>query len=150
LRYFNVYGPRMDARGACTDLFIRWMDRIASEQAPVIVGDGTQTMDFVHVYDVARANILAARANVSDEVFNVASGKETSLRTVAELLTRIMGASITIEQIPQRKANRVPRRLGSTRRAKDLLAFEAMISLEQGLKTLVEWWKQEQRPVHAA
>ena len=150
LRYFNVYGPRMDARGACTDLFIRWMDRIASEQAPVIFGDGTQTMDFVHVYHVARANILAARANVSDEVFNVASGKETSLRTVAELLTRIMGASITIEQIPQRKANRVPRRLGSTRRAKDLLAFEAMISLEQGLKTLVEWWKQEQRPVHAA
>jgi UDP-glucose 4-epimerase len=149
LRYFNVYGPRMDARGACTELFIRWMDRIAS-QAPVVIGDGTQTADFVHVYDVARANILAARANVSDQVFNVAGGKETSLRTVAELLSRIMGVSIKIEQVPQGKADRVPRRLGSTRRAKDMLGFEAMISLEQGLKTLVEWWKEEQLPVHAA
>jgi UDP-glucose 4-epimerase len=149
LRYFNVYGPRMEARGACTELFIRWMDRIAS-QAPVVIGDGTQTTDFVHVYDVARANILAARANVSDEVFNVASGKETSLRTVADLLSRIMGVSIKIEQIPQRKADRVRRRLGSTRRAKDMLGFEAMISLEQGLKTLVEWWKEEHLPVHAA
>jgi UDP-glucose 4-epimerase len=149
LRYFNVYGPRMDARGACTELFIRWMDRIAS-QAPVVIGDGTQTADFVHVCDVARANILAARANVSDQVFNVAGGKETSLRTVVELLSRIMGVSIKIEQVPQGKADRVPRRLGSTRRAKDMLGFEAMISLEQGLKTLVEWWKEEQLPVHAA
>ena len=80
LRYFNVYGPRMDVYGAYTEVLIRWMERIAAGQPPIIFGDGLQTMDFVHVHDIARANILAAKSDVTDEVFNVASGTETSLR----------------------------------------------------------------------
>ena len=79
LRYFNVYGPRMDVHGAYTEVFIRWMERIAAGEPPVIFGDGQQTMDFVYVGDVARANVLAAQRRVDDEVFNVASGIETSL-----------------------------------------------------------------------
>src|SRR5436853_5634980 len=73
LRYFNVYGPRMDAFGAYTEVFIRWMERIAAGQPPIIFGDGAQTMDFVHAADVALANILAAESDRNDEVFNVAS-----------------------------------------------------------------------------
>ena len=79
LRYFNVYGPRMDMFGVYTEVLIRWMDRIAAGEAPIIFGDGAQTMDFVHVRDIARANMLAAKSDVTDEVFNVASGEETSL-----------------------------------------------------------------------
>src|SRR5437660_684181 len=84
LRYFNVYGPRMDIYGAYTEVLIRWMERIASGKPPLILGDGTQTMDFVYIEDIARANILAAKSNATDEVFNVASGVETSLNELAE------------------------------------------------------------------
>src|SRR5690242_8397894 len=60
-RYFNVYGPRMDIHGRYTEVLIRWMERLEAGQAPLIFGDGQQTMDFIHVRDVARANILAPR-----------------------------------------------------------------------------------------
>ncbi len=80
LRYFNVYGPRMDIHGVYTEVLVRWMERIDAGEPPLILGDGLQTMDFVHVADIARANILAAEADVTDDVFNIASGAETSLR----------------------------------------------------------------------
>src|SRR5216683_7368694 len=71
LRYFNVYGPRMDIYGAYTEVLIRWMERIAAGQPPVIFGDGSQTMDFVFIEDIARANVLAAKSSATDEVLNV-------------------------------------------------------------------------------
>jgi UDP-glucose 4-epimerase len=143
LRYFNVYGPRMDAHGVYTEVFIRWMERIAMGQAPLIFGDGMQTMDFVHVQDIARANILAAKANVTDEVFNIASGTETSLKEVAEKLLRIMGSKLHPEHAAERKVNPVPRRLADTRKAREQLGFESTMSLDEGLRTLVAWWQQE-------
>jgi UDP-glucose 4-epimerase len=143
LRYFNVYGPRMDTHGAYTEVFIRWMERIASGGAPIIFGDGSQTMDFVHVHDIARANLLAATSPVSDEVFNVASGTETSLKELAQRLLTIMGSSRQPEHAAERKVNPVPRRLADTRKAKEMLGFEAHVSLDDGLRTLVEWWQQE-------
>jgi UDP-glucose 4-epimerase len=150
LRYFNVYGPRMDAYGAYTEVFIRWMERIANGEAPVIFGDGSQTMDFVHVKDIARANVLAMRADASDEVFNVASGQETSLKQVAELLARVMNSSARPEHAAERKVNPVPRRLADITRAKAKLGFETTISIEEGMKTLVEWWKDARVPARAA
>jgi UDP-glucose 4-epimerase len=143
LRYFNVYGPRMDVYGAYTEVLIRWMERIAAGRPPVIFGDGTQTMDFVHVCDIARANLLAAKSDVTDEVFNVASGRETSLREVAQLLARVMGASFEAHHEPARKVNAVPRRLADTRKAERLLGFTAEITLEEGLRDLVAWWLRE-------
>lgn len=143
LRYFNVYGPRMDAYGAYTEVMIRWMERIAAGLPPIIHGDGLQTMDFVHVADIARANLLAAKADVTDEVFNVASGSETSLRELAQKLTRIMGASFEPQYQPARKVNAVSRRLADTRKAERLLGFRTEISLEDGLRDLVDWWRHE-------
>lgn len=143
LRYFNVYGPRMDVFGAYTEVLIRWMERIASGLPPVILGDGTQTMDFVHVRDIARANILAAKSDVSDEVFNVASGTETSLLALATNLSKVMGASLTPVHEPARKVNAVPRRLADTRKAEWMLGFRAGIPLEDGLRDLVDWWQEE-------
>jgi UDP-glucose 4-epimerase len=141
LRYFNVYGPRMDIHGAYTEVLIRWMERIASGQPPLILGDGTQTMDFVHVRDIARANILAAHANVTDEVFNVASGAETSLNELADTLLKVMDSPLRPEYGPERKVNPVSRRLADMSKAKRLLGFEASIPLEEGLRGLVSWWQ---------
>ncbi|MBD9444040.1 SDR family NAD(P)-dependent oxidoreductase [Rhizobium sp. RHZ01] len=143
LRYFNVYGPRMDVYGAYTEVLIRWMERIASGLPPIILGDGMQTMDFVHVHDIARANLLAAKSDVTDEVFNVASGSETSLRELAALLTKVMGSSLEPQFGPARKVNAVPRRLASTAKAEKLLGFSAKVTMEEGLRDLVEWWRQE-------
>ncbi|MBB4170213.1 MULTISPECIES: NAD-dependent epimerase/dehydratase family protein [unclassified Rhizobium] len=143
LRYFNVYGPRMDVYGAYTEVLIRWMERIAGGLPPIILGDGTQTMDFVHVHDIARANLLAAKSDVTDEVFNVASGTETSLRELATLLTKVMGSSLEPQFGPARKVNAVPRRLASTAKAEKLLGFSSKVTMEEGLRDLVEWWRQE-------
>lgn len=146
LRYFNVYGPRMDVHGVYTEVLIRWMERIEDGMPPVILGDGSQTMDFVFVEDVARANVLAAQAVVSDEVVNVASGTETSLRELAELLLMVMDAEgLGIEFGPERNVNPVPRRLADTSKAERLLGFRAKIDLEEGLRRLVGWWHRERR-----
>ncbi|RVP10533.1 NAD-dependent epimerase/dehydratase family protein, partial [Sinorhizobium meliloti] len=138
LRYFNVYGPRMDVHGVYTEVLIRWMERIAAGRPPIILGDGTQTLDFVHVRDIARANLLAAKSGVTDEVFNVASGTETSLKDLAQLLARIMGSSIEPQYEPARKVNAVTRRLADMRKAERLLGFKTEISLEEGLRELIE------------
>ena len=143
-RYFNVYGDRMDIHGRYTEVLIRWMERLEAGLAPIIFGDGQQTMDFVHVRDVARANILGAKANVSDEVFNVASGTETSLKQLAEALASVMGRDgLSPEFGPERSVNPVPRRLASTRKAEEMLGFRASLPLKQGLSDLVDWWRSE-------
>jgi UDP-glucose 4-epimerase len=145
LRYFNVYGPRMDVHGAYTEVLIRWMERIEQGLPPLIFGDGTQTMDFVYVEDIARANILAAKAPASDEVFNIASGTETSLKELADALLRVMGTAVAPEHGPERKVNPVPRRLADTDKSRRLLGFEAQVPLELGLQRLVAWWREEYR-----
>ena len=141
LRYFNVYGPRMDIYGAYTEVLIRWMERIAAGTPPLILGDGGQTMDFVYIEDIARANILAAKSAVTDDVFNVASGVETSLDDLANGLLKVMGSSLRPEYGPARKVNAVPRRLAEVNNAKNKIGFEAQVTLEQGLSKLVDWWR---------
>jgi len=142
-RYFNVYGPRMDIHGKYTEVLIRWMERLEAGQPPLILGDGTQTMDFVYVEDVARANVLGLASEVSDEVFNVASGTETSLNDLAAALSRVMGRSVAPEYGPARSVNPVPRRLASTEKAERMLGFRAQVALEEGLRRLVAWWRAQ-------
>jgi UDP-glucose 4-epimerase len=143
LRYFNVYGPRMDVHGAYTEALIRWLQRIDAGQPPLIFGDGSQTMDFVYVDDVARANVLAAEKTVSDEVFNVGSGNETSLKELAMAVLTAMDSDLRPEHTAERAVNPVPRRLADTTQARDLLGFEAEVSLDEGLRRLVEWWRSQ-------
>ena len=151
LRYFNVYGPRMDIHGVYTEVLIRWMERIAAGRAPLILGDGHQTMDFVYIEDVARANVLALQSEASDDVFNVASGTETSLRELAAALLKVMSAShLEPEYGPERSVNPVPRRLASTRKAEDILRFTSEIGLEEGLSRLVQWWQATRETAVAA
>jgi UDP-glucose 4-epimerase len=144
LRYFNAYGPRMDIHGVYTEVLVRWMERIAAGTPPLILGDGTQTMDFVYVDDIARANILAASSDRTDDVYNVASGTETSLRGLADALLRVMGSDLEPEFGPERSVNPVRRRLADTSAAARDLGFSARVDLDEGLTRLVEWWRSEQ------
>ena len=146
LRYFNVYGPRMDIHGVYTEVLVRWMERIAAGLPPLINGDGAQTMDFVYIGDIARANILAAGCDATDEVFNVACGIETSLLDLAQMLVAAMGADLEVEFGPARGTAAVTRRLADTDKARQLLGFEAQVDLEEGLRRLVEWWRTERAP----
>lgn len=140
LRYFNVYGPRMDIHGKYTEVLIRWMERIEAGKPPIIFGDGLQTMDFVYIDDVARANVKALASDVEGEVFNVARGEETSLRDLAKALLKIMGSNLDVEFGPERSVNPVPRRLADVSKAERLLGFRAEVTLEEGLASLVDWW----------
>jgi UDP-glucose 4-epimerase len=145
LRYFNVYGPRMDVHGLYTEVLVRWMERIADGDAVSIFGDGLQTMDFAYTTDIARANILAARSDVTEGVYNVASGTETSLLGLAETLLAVMGSTAPIVHGPERAVNGVSRRLADTSAAARDLGFETQVDLEHGLAELVSWW----RPIRA-
>ena len=144
LRYFNVYGPRMDIHGKYTEVLIRWMERISSGQPPLILGDGKTTMDFVYIEDVAASNILALKSAVTDDVFNVARGEETSLNELACALLRVMRSNLTPEYGPERKVNPVSRRLADVSKAERLLGFRAQVGLEEGLGRLVDWWQARQ------
>ena len=146
LRYFNVYGPRMDLHGKYTEVLIRWMDRIAAGQPPLILGDGEQTMDFIYIDDVARSNVLALASDLESDVFNVASGTETSLNDLAAALLKVMGSSLRPEYGPERGVNPVPRRLADTSKAQALLGFKSSVSLEDGLARLVDWWHRCKSP----
>jgi UDP-glucose 4-epimerase len=150
LRYFNVYGPRMDIHGVYTEVLVRWMERIAAGQPPLVLGDGRQTMDLVHVADVARANLLAARADVTNDVFNVGSGSETSLAELAHALLHAMGADLPVEHGPPRAVNGVVRRLADTSRAYERLGFRAEVGLDDGLRSLVEWWRAQRKEMVGA
>jgi UDP-glucose 4-epimerase len=141
LRYFNVYGPRMDIYGKYTEVLIRWMERVAAGQPPLILGDGSSTMDFIYIDDVARSNVLALASGVEDDVFNVASGVETSLMELAERLLDVMGSSLKPEFGPERKINPVPRRLADTGKAEKILGFRSEVGLDEGLRRLVAWWR---------
>lgn len=141
LRYFNVYGPRMDVHGLYTEVLVRWMERIADGRPPLIFGDGLQTMDFVFTRDIARANLLAATADVREGFYNIASGVETSLAGLADALLDVMGSDLAVEFGPERAVNGVTRRLADTAAAQRDLGFTAEVALHEGLRELVQWWR---------
>jgi len=143
LRYFNVYGPRMDIHGLYTEVLIRWMERIEAGQPPLILGDGLQTMDFVYTEDIARANLLAATDDVTGQVFNIGSGTETSLRELAAMLLRVMGSDLEPEFGPARSVNGVTRRLADVSAAAEHLGWKPEVGLEEGLARLVAWWRAQ-------
>ena len=138
-RYFNVYGPRMDIAGVYTEVLIRWLDALEGNQPPLIFGDGTQSMDFVFVGDVARANVLAAQSDVTDEVFNVGTGVQTSLSELCDLLLQLTGSSLRPERREARQVANVQARRAGVDKAARLLGFRADVCLQDGLQELILW-----------
>jgi UDP-glucose 4-epimerase len=140
LRYFNVYGPRMDTHGKYTEVLVRWMERIAAGQPPIIEGTGQQTLDFVYIDDVARANVLALSSELTTGVFNVGSGQETSLKELAQTLLKVMKSPLQPTHTEPRHISAVSRRWADMRHAEKDLNFSAQVGLSDGLARLVEWW----------
>jgi UDP-glucose 4-epimerase len=139
LRYFNVYGPRMDIRSKYVEVMIRWLDLIDEGKPLTLFGDGSASADFVYVGDVVRANILACETSRTDAIVNVCSGVETRMRDLADLLLELTGGSNGIDFRPQPAGALPERRYGDPRRAEELLGFRAATSLADGLPQLIAW-----------
>jgi len=146
LRYMNVYGPRMDDKGTYVSVIVKVLDRIDRGERPTIFGDGTQAYDFVHVEDVARANVLAMKSDSSDDFFNVGTGVKTTIRELVDLLLEATGSAIEPEYLPQ-AAMFVTHRIGSTEHAEELLGFRAGIPLDEGIRTFVRAWRENREAV---
>jgi UDP-glucose 4-epimerase len=146
LRYMNIYGPRMDYRGAYVSVIMKVLDRIDQGQAPIIYGDGSQAYDFVHVDDVARANLLALTSDATDEFFNVGIGVYTTIRELVDVMLRITGSDLEPEYRPE-ETTFVTHRVGSTERAERLLGFRAAVPLEAGLQSVIEWRQHDRRRI---
>jgi UDP-glucose 4-epimerase len=143
LRYMNIYGPRMDYRGTYVSVIMKVLDRIEEGLPPIIFGDGSQSYDFIYVDDVARANILALKSEASDEFFNIGMGVKTTINELVEILLRETGSDLEPEYRPQEQMF-VTHRVGSTDKAERMLGFRAQISLEEGLRSVLEWRKHDQ------
>ena len=143
MRYMNVYGPRMDYKGTYVSVIMKVLDRIAQGRPPVIFGDGSQAYDFVHVDDVARANVLAMQSEVTDECVNVGMGVQTTINELVRELLRLTGSSLQPEFRPTEQMF-VTNRVGSTEKAERLIGFRATIPLSAGLQSVVEWREREQ------
>ena len=139
LRYFNVYGPRMDVRSQYVEVMVRWLNLIDEGKPLTLFGDGSASVDFVYVGDVVRANLLACAPTATDAIVNVCSGVETRMRDLAELLLEITGSDVGIEYRPQPAGALPARRYGDPRRARELLGFTAETSLADGVRKLIEW-----------
>jgi UDP-glucose 4-epimerase len=139
LRYGNVYGPRQDPHGEAGVVAI-FLGALARGEAPRIFGDGLQTRDYVYVGDVARATLGALGQDGG--VFNVGTGRETSVRELYDLCRRTAGSTL--------EARSAPARLGELQRsvldptlAADVLSFRAMVELEDGLQATWESLRKE-------
>jgi UDP-glucose 4-epimerase len=140
LRYFNAYGPRMDTDGKYTEVMIRWLDCIRDGKNPLIYGDGSTTMDFVYVKDIAKANVAALQSDVTDESFNIGNCEETSLKGLLQVVLKVNDSTLKPEHREENSINPVSRRLADIRKAKKLLNFTPTVSLEQGMKELSNWY----------
>ncbi len=135
LRYFNVYGPRQDPRSPYAGVIALFADRIRSDRALQVYGDGHQTRDFIYVGDVARANVAALAAQ-STGVCNVATGRSVTLLELIQILGKLCGEEPEIEFQPPR-AGDIQRSAADVSRLHQLLETPAETSLQQGLMTLL-------------
>jgi UDP-glucose 4-epimerase len=140
LRYFNIYGPRQDYEGAYVSVIMKALDRIEKGLSPIIFGDGTQTYDFIFVEDVACANLLALKSSLVDDCFNIATGQQTSINELVDLLIRLSGSHL--KPIHQKVGKTfVSKRVADITYAKEKLGFVAKTSLGEGLTELIKWRK---------
>lgn len=142
LRYMNVYGPHQDQTAAYTGVIPIMLNKIDANEPPIINGDGTQAYDFVYVEDVARCNLLALCADVTDEFYNVGSGVQTRISELCDTILRLRGSDLQVTYRPYSKddARRlVQNRIGCPKKAARDLGFTARYSLEEGLAKLMDW-----------
>ncbi len=148
LRYMNVYGPRQDYRGAYTAVMHKILDRIEAGERPILHGDGRQEYDFIHVRDVADANLCALEATTPAGFYNVGRGVGTSLRELAELLLELTGSELEIEYQPAAQSF-VTHRIGDIKAAERDLGFRWKVDLREGMQELIDWRRRDAAAVEA-
>jgi UDP-glucose 4-epimerase len=142
-RYLNVYGPRQPYEAAYMDVIMHFLNRIDADEPPIVRGDGSATADLVYVEDVARANVMAMKSPVTNEYFNVASGKETTLKELAYLLIRLRGKEKRLEpEFQMMDAGLVTRRWGDPTKAREMLGFVTSTPVEEGMRRVIAWREQ--------
>jgi UDP-glucose 4-epimerase len=139
LRYMNVYGPRQDYHGAYIAVVMKMLDAIDQNESPIIMGDGSETFDFVAVEDCAYANMQAMKSGAVDQNYNVGTGKGTSLKELAEILIELTECKKPINYSPRNQATLVRNRIGDPRRASEELGYTSRIGLMAGLRRLIDW-----------
>lgn len=139
LRYMNVYGPRQDYQGAYIAVIMKMLDAIDRGEGPTILGDGSEAFDFVSVTDCGRANICAMQADIAGRYYNVGTGTRTTLKELAEILLNLTGCNQPIQYKERSQATLVRNRVGCPKRASEEIGFTANVSLEDGLRSLIEW-----------
>jgi UDP-glucose 4-epimerase len=149
LRYMNVYGPRQDYKGAYIAVIMKMLDAIDRGEGPTVFGDGSEAFDFVAVEDCASANLCAMRAETSDRFYNIGTGTRTSLKEIAERLVNLTGCNKPITFAPRSQATLVRNRIGDPRRAAEEIGFTAGISLDDGLRRLIDWRAMHKAEVEA-
>lgn len=137
LRLFNVYGPRMDFFSPYTEVISKWINNIRQKKPVVIHGDGQNIFDFTFIDDTIEAHIKALSPKASNKIFNIGTGKETSLIRLANLLLKITGSSCPIVFRASPRKHIITRRCADTKFAYKELGFGAKIMLEEGLKKTI-------------
>lgn len=137
LRYFSVYGPREEAKKGYANIITQFLWAMRKGERPVILGDGNQARDFIHVDDVVEANMLALKA-VKHGVFNVGTGRATSFNDVVSLLNRTLGTSIEPAYEKNRIKNYITVTLADMAKARKELGFTARVRLEDGVRRLAQ------------
>lgn len=135
LRYFNVYGPRMNPDGPYANLIPKFIKLISEDNLPTINGDGEQRRDFTYVSDAVEATLLAARSHLSGEVFNIGFGKSVSVLEVTSMINQLMGKNIKPVHGPALVEPRTT--LSSSLKAKDKLGWKPKVNLEKGLNLMI-------------
>ncbi|MBT0584941.1 NAD-dependent epimerase/dehydratase family protein [Alteromonas oceanisediminis] len=142
LRYMNVYGPHQDQTAAYTGVIPIVLNKIDSQEPPKVNGDGSQSYDFIDVRDVARCNVLAMQSQAADDYYNVGTGVQTSIRNLCETLLMLRESNLQVQYSPYSESDSrslVQNRIGCTEKAFQELGFRSDISLEQGLRHLIQW-----------
>ena len=138
LRFFSIYGPKEKFKGKYANIISQFLWAMLRDEPPVIFGDGTQTRDFTHVYDVVDALLLAWKKDFECEIFNVGTGVAHSFNEIVEILNRILGKNIQPIYKPNPIKNYVYHTLADTTKAEKILGFKAKIPLEEGIRSLIK------------
>jgi len=152
LRYFNVYGPRQrfDIQSAYGGAITIFINRLLRNLSPIIYGDGGQTRDFVYIEDVVEANMLALnKRNASGEVFNIGTGKRTSINHVADALKSIMKRKDLENTYALPRPTDLRHGYADTKKAEQILGYKPKVSIEEGLLELVNWYTSTDKKGYA-
>jgi len=135
LRFFNVYGPGQKVEAYYTSVINHFIERLRAGHPPIIDGRGDQSMDFVHVWDIARAVVAALESEQCNLPINIGTGIDTSIATLAKILIEEVG--VDVEPLFNERDVLVSRRAADITRAREVLGWEPKISVEEGMRELV-------------